>query len=972
MTAQAMNLATQRVLEDLGQSLAKLGVSQRAEDWKQSLQKLRSEAEMPRFIIGVLGDTGAGKSSVINAVLGESDVVPTNGMRACTAVVTEIAWNTSEDPLKKYSAEIEFLSQPEWLAEVTHYQRDILGPDGKVSKGDIRTPDSDAYTAYAVLQAVYPGLTHDELEQIRPHDLASRASVRAVTGSIKRIEEADCEALSGKIQAYVDSVATSDTGGEESTLTYWPLVKTVRIFLKSEVLSTGVVLVDLPGSQDSNHARSTVASKYMEQCTRLWVVADIIRAVNNKTAKTLLGQNFKQQLKLDGAFSNITFICTKTDVIRVKEAAASLGLKDTIEKMDRSIDETKSKIGDVKSELAELEHMKRHLQEQSKFLVDEIDTWQGLRKQAANGEITYEPTVSPRKRKLQKINEARKKAKVVDELSDTEDEAGDESDTPSDNDAQRELVSVEQAKIKLEQLKETKRALKEEKRNVALQIKELKESYSNLNAQRTNLKEEKSLLCIRRRNDYSRREIQNDFGFGLKELDDDLWATQNQGSQERVGDDDDNEGIDYAEIGRALPVFCVSSSGFLGLIGKDPDAKPITGLTAVEDTQIPGLQRHTLEVAEAAIGHHHKHRLNEVCRFLRGVDLFFSKEGVLATLSDAEKMEEINNLQRSLGKVHLTIAESVACCIADCREATSGVLQNLPQAASNASSRALPTAQSWRRHRDDGGISWGTYRATCRRFGVFEGSTGPRDFNEDLLQPIKATTAVPWDRAFNKQIPKLLKGAALAAEHLIQSFHENLKGRPFLAQNGEAVQQILSKNIATLKEALAQASRKRKELLKQSHRKASRKVNVLVEGSLRETYIQCAQVKGKGAFEAMYKLLETRLEAIRDTVFDEGADSVVHAVDQLITNLEATMIRDFDDAIDTMKRDYMAIIGTVADETDKKIRETFASVLESFYSDWIVALTKAEEDAAAETAARAAKLADSRSAADNADEDEEI
>ena len=37
------------------------------------------------------GDTGSGKSSILNAVLGEVCILPTNGMRACTAAIIEMA-----------------------------------------------------------------------------------------------------------------------------------------------------------------------------------------------------------------------------------------------------------------------------------------------------------------------------------------------------------------------------------------------------------------------------------------------------------------------------------------------------------------------------------------------------------------------------------------------------------------------------------------------------------------------------------------------------------------------------------------------------------------------------------------------------------------------------------------------------------------------------------------------------------------
>eukprot|EP00961_Rhodomonas_salina_P093747 1261278-Rhodomonas_salina.5 len=35
----------------------------------------------------VYGPSGAGKSSALNAVLGEPELLPTNGMRACTATM---------------------------------------------------------------------------------------------------------------------------------------------------------------------------------------------------------------------------------------------------------------------------------------------------------------------------------------------------------------------------------------------------------------------------------------------------------------------------------------------------------------------------------------------------------------------------------------------------------------------------------------------------------------------------------------------------------------------------------------------------------------------------------------------------------------------------------------------------------------------------------------------------------------------
>ncbi len=69
------------------------------------MKALRS---LPETIVAVVGDTGAGKSSLMNALLEHSDILPTSGLQACTSVAVEVSANTTDD---KYRAEIEFLEK---------------------------------------------------------------------------------------------------------------------------------------------------------------------------------------------------------------------------------------------------------------------------------------------------------------------------------------------------------------------------------------------------------------------------------------------------------------------------------------------------------------------------------------------------------------------------------------------------------------------------------------------------------------------------------------------------------------------------------------------------------------------------------------------------------------------------------------------------------------------------------------------
>lgn len=107
-----------KVLSELEVPLKELGPNEDAQAWLTHIARVRKEAVQNRTVVGVVGNTGAGKSSVINAMLDEERLVPTNCMRACTAVVTELSYNHSTDERAKYRAEIEFIKPEEWQKEL--------------------------------------------------------------------------------------------------------------------------------------------------------------------------------------------------------------------------------------------------------------------------------------------------------------------------------------------------------------------------------------------------------------------------------------------------------------------------------------------------------------------------------------------------------------------------------------------------------------------------------------------------------------------------------------------------------------------------------------------------------------------------------------------------------------------------------------------------------------------------------------
>ena len=67
-----------------------------------------------REVVGVFGKTGSGKSSLINAVIGVKNLIPTGDVRACTSVMIKVEANPQN---KTYQADIEFITKEVKLTE---------------------------------------------------------------------------------------------------------------------------------------------------------------------------------------------------------------------------------------------------------------------------------------------------------------------------------------------------------------------------------------------------------------------------------------------------------------------------------------------------------------------------------------------------------------------------------------------------------------------------------------------------------------------------------------------------------------------------------------------------------------------------------------------------------------------------------------------------------------------------------------
>ncbi|XP_071371530.1 nuclear GTPase SLIP-GC-like isoform X2 [Centroberyx affinis] len=242
-------------------------------------------------LVGVFGKTGAGKSSLINAIIGKKDLLPSGDVMACTSVMIKVEANMSNS---KYMAEIEFITKKEWKDELCSISDVIKEND-----------DDDHFEKRSALYGTDNRKSPEELMGYKyffeiPEFLKCRKKILTCESSSE---------LSEKLAKYTRS------DKEETGRQYWPLVKCVTIKVPNVTdLLEHVTLVDLPGSGDSNKSRDEMWKEFVGCCSTVWIVTDTNRAASEKEPWEILN-NTISLMGNGGECQRISFICTKSDAI---------------------------------------------------------------------------------------------------------------------------------------------------------------------------------------------------------------------------------------------------------------------------------------------------------------------------------------------------------------------------------------------------------------------------------------------------------------------------------------------------------------------------------------------------------------------------------------------------------------------------------------------------------------------------------
>mmetsp|Transcript_14818 Transcript_14818/g.32186 ORF Transcript_14818/g.32186 Transcript_14818/m.32186 type:complete len:794 (-) Transcript_14818:1105-3486(-) len=634
----------------------------------------------------------------------------------------------------------------------------------------------------------------------------------------------------------------------------WPLIRKVQLKGPWNVLSTGAVLVDLPGVRDANAARAKVAEGYLQNCNQIAIVAPIKRAVDDGTAKELLGEQFKRRLLMDGNYGNVFFICTQTDDIEATE--------------------TMRDHADVAQEVP-------GRWEKMTELVDSISEYEKQMVPLVQQEEDFEEQVEDAKQQYMES---------LEDLKQAEKEMNDDDEDYSDDEA----VDIDLLDNLKAVIASNKSAFVKAKQDLASWREEHSPMLETIQGKCDRLQKKLKAMCSTVRNEYSKSCLQADFKSGLKEL-----YRKDDDDDDRNNDGDDTQTPTLPDFN--MDVFCISANDYLKLnkIKPSRDGPPST-FSNSSDTQVPQLRSFVHETTARFCKSSVKTFVENTNDLLDQMKLLAADVDNVPTGRSAFRMKSLfETAMRELASKIDPIAKDFRKTID--QKIQRSLASSLRTGAQKGSAVALSTVNSWgsksRRTKSDrrpnkNGLHYSTYNAVAKRDGVYTSiSAGAIDFNQELCDPMEKEFSTEWQAVLDSSIRRLLSAAEKSIFQLCtsagQSFAQSLRSNGVDAVRLTSMLNTANRSaITALKASFGQMG----TVAVNAQRELSRELLPAVQEKMKSSYQSVNQVvRGTGSFMRMKGAMNSSSQRAVHGMFDDAMGKLLAGIQALIKQLKAAI-----------------------------------------------------------------------------------
>jgi GTPase SAR1 family protein len=304
------------------------------------------------FKIGLLGDTGDGKSSTLNSLLGMNEVAKTRDLGyAVTTVITEYH-HVRPDQEDWAHIEASLMSKREIQTAISEHVQAYRRPytmdeeTKDAMREEYQRAKDRQKIANDTLTAMFYAIKGEELT-----DQLSRLEVIEITGEL---DEGPVETVTQELQSWMRDIQWPESDNNSTATCWmskitgikplrrrmaeltadsrWPFIKIIRVYLHTPILGDGLVLVDLPGLSDFNSARVELTQKYILSCHFILYIVKIGRAVSSFGMQSYIDDVIKRTEPLDKSNTpkeiRVAVVCTRTDDINIETAEEELTMVD--------------------------------------------------------------------------------------------------------------------------------------------------------------------------------------------------------------------------------------------------------------------------------------------------------------------------------------------------------------------------------------------------------------------------------------------------------------------------------------------------------------------------------------------------------------------------------------------------------------------------------------------------------------------
>ena len=297
---------------------------------RSEVKAIEAESKCPVLSpIALLGESGAGKSSLINALIG-IDLLPHNAITAVTAAICELrrgndGFRLTADlqPEKTIAKRI-----GELTARLKAAIQDVSDEDAGTEV--VRADDASDLKLLAALssKSIAECVALAKLGQLE------KVCMHVVDEARKRNDGQSKSYADGKIQELQEDLRRYLSSAES----LWPFVNGVRVDGNFPALQEGVSLIDIPGLNDPDPLRDQRAKAELGRCKVIWLVLSAKRAATKQITDFLKDTRLLTKLQMEGRLRSMVVIVTHADQFDAPELIREYGLP-----QDASLDELLAK-----------------------------------------------------------------------------------------------------------------------------------------------------------------------------------------------------------------------------------------------------------------------------------------------------------------------------------------------------------------------------------------------------------------------------------------------------------------------------------------------------------------------------------------------------------------------------------------------------------------------------------------------------